>query len=71
MTLPADVPRSEARTWLTSGSYHLEVMGEKVEAEMHLRSPFDPEGRRVKGQYDAEQLERERKTFQAMKLNLQ
>jgi len=38
--------------WLKSGRYHLESMGKKHEATLHLRSPFDPKGMRIKGVYD-------------------
>lgn len=38
--------------FIKSGTYQIEVMGELHNAECHLRSPFDPKGKRIKGIYE-------------------
>lgn len=38
--------------FITSGKYEIEVMGKLYNASVHLRSPFDPESKRFKGDYD-------------------
>lgn len=38
--------------FLTSGKYEIEVMGARYPATCHLRSPFDPKGKRVLGNYE-------------------
>uniref|UniRef100_A0A336MEF7 CSON013804 protein n=1 Tax=Culicoides sonorensis TaxID=179676 RepID=A0A336MEF7_CULSO len=38
--------------FITSGKYQIEVMGELHNAECHLRSPFDPKGKRITGNYE-------------------
>lgn len=38
--------------YLKSGTYSLEKMGKRIPATIHLKSPFDPKNRRVKGFYD-------------------
>lgn len=38
--------------WIKSGNYEIEVMGKKYQASVHLRSPFDPENKRLRGIYD-------------------
>jgi len=37
--------------WLKSGDYQLESMGNRFPAKLHMRSPFDAENKRVKGDY--------------------
>jgi sarcosine dehydrogenase len=37
--------------YIKSGKYQVEVMGKLYDAECHLRSPFDPKGRRILGDY--------------------
>jgi sarcosine dehydrogenase len=37
--------------YIKSGKYQVEVMGKLVDADCHLRSPFDPKGRRILGDY--------------------
>lgn len=37
--------------YIQSGKYQIEIMGKLYEAECHLRSPFDPKGRRILGDY--------------------
>lgn len=37
--------------YIKSGKYQIEVMGKLYDAECHLRSPFDPKGRRILGEY--------------------
>lgn len=37
--------------WLKSGDYQLESMGKRFPAKLHMRSPFDAENKRVKGDY--------------------
>jgi sarcosine dehydrogenase len=38
--------------FVTSGKYEIEVMGDRIPAVAHLKSPFDPAGKRVHGVYD-------------------
>lgn len=38
--------------FLKSGNYILEKMGIEVPAQIHLKSPFDPQNKRVKGIYE-------------------
>jgi hypothetical protein len=38
--------------FVTSGKYEIEVMGDRIPAVAHLKSPFDPAGKRVHGNYD-------------------
>nr|CAG4640629.1 EOG090X014D [Eulimnadia texana] len=47
-------PSAESVTpdFIRSGEYHIESMGKKYKAKIHLKSPFDPENKRVKGFYD-------------------
>ncbi len=42
--------------WIRSGSYELESLGRRYPATAHLRAPFDPEGRRIRGEYDPEEV---------------
>jgi sarcosine dehydrogenase len=37
--------------YIKSGKYQIEVMGKLYDADVHLRSPFDPKGRRIIGEY--------------------
>lgn len=37
--------------YIKSGKYQIEVMGKLYDADIHLRSPFDPKGRRIMGEY--------------------
>lgn len=37
--------------YIKSGKYQIEVMGKLYDADCHLRSPFDPKGRRILGDY--------------------
>jgi sarcosine dehydrogenase len=37
--------------YIKSGTYQIEVMGKLYDADVHLRSPFDPKGRRILGDY--------------------
>lgn len=37
--------------FLKSGKYQIEVMGKLYDANCHLRSPFDPKGKRIMGDY--------------------
>ncbi|KAG5682277.1 hypothetical protein PVAND_011640 [Polypedilum vanderplanki] len=37
--------------YIMSGKYQIEVMGKLYDADIHLRSPFDPKGRRILGEY--------------------
>lgn len=39
------------KDYLKSGEYKIEVMGTKHKATLHLRSPFDPNGQRILGNY--------------------
>lgn len=39
-------------TFLKNGDYQIEVMGKKYDAKMTLKSPLDPENKRVHGIYD-------------------
>lgn len=38
--------------YIQSGNYEIDILGERYKAECHLRSPFDPEGKRIKGIYN-------------------
>lgn len=44
--LPIDVE------YIKSGSYQIESLGKLYDAEIHLRSPFDPKGLRIQGIYN-------------------
>ena len=46
----ADGGRVDA-DYLRSGVYSVELMGDRVAARLHTRSPFDPLGLRVRGVY--------------------
>ena len=37
--------------YIRTGQYHIEHLGEAVPARAHLKTPFDPENKRVKGIY--------------------
>jgi sarcosine dehydrogenase len=37
--------------YIKKGRYQIEVMGKLYDADIHLRSPFDPKGRRILGEY--------------------
>lgn len=37
--------------YLKSGTYTIEHLGQRVSAQIHIKSPFDPENRRIKGIY--------------------
>lgn len=37
--------------YIKSGNYQIEVMGKLYDADIHLRSPFDPKGLRIMGEY--------------------
>lgn len=39
------------KEYLTSGEYEIEVMGTKHTATLNLKSPFDPHGQRILGNY--------------------
>lgn len=39
-------------SFITSGNYQIEIMGKLYNAKCHLRSPFDPKGRRILGDYN-------------------
>ena len=41
--------------FLKSGTYQIEKMGDRYEAQIYVQSPFDPKNYRVKGQYDIAQ----------------
>ncbi len=47
-------PQGEAVTldYLRAGTYQIEHIGKQYSANLHLRSPFDPKNKRVKGIYD-------------------
>ncbi|XP_033643336.1 sarcosine dehydrogenase, mitochondrial-like [Asterias rubens] len=38
--------------FLTEGTYTIERLGEVYKAELHLKSPFDPQNKRIKGIYE-------------------
>ncbi|XP_054008164.1 sarcosine dehydrogenase, mitochondrial [Hylaeus anthracinus] len=42
------------RKFLETGSYEIEVMGERHAADIYLRSPFDPRNKRLMGIYENE-----------------
>ncbi|XP_023307143.2 sarcosine dehydrogenase, mitochondrial [Lucilia cuprina] len=37
--------------YIKTGDYEIDVLGKRYKAKCHLRSPFDPEGKRVLGNY--------------------
>lgn len=39
------------KNYLQDGEYEIEVMGKKYKAKFHPKSPFDPTGQRLLGQY--------------------
>ncbi|XP_045451807.1 sarcosine dehydrogenase, mitochondrial [Melitaea cinxia] len=39
------------KDYLNEGNYEIEVMGKKYKAKLHLKSPFDPNGQRLLGNY--------------------
>jgi sarcosine dehydrogenase len=39
--------------FLQGGEYTIERMGEVFSAQIHLKSPFDPQNKRLKGIYDS------------------
>lgn len=50
---PAGVPKVTPK-WLREGSWAVSSKLQKVvQATLHLKSPFDPEGKRMRGEYDA------------------
>ena len=51
-----DASSSTTAEWIRSGSYELESLGRRYPAKAHLRAPFDPDGRRIRGQYDPEEM---------------
>ena len=38
--------------YIRAGNYTIDVMGERVPANVHTKTPFDPDNKRVKGIYD-------------------
>ncbi|XP_037949767.1 sarcosine dehydrogenase, mitochondrial [Teleopsis dalmanni] len=38
--------------FITSGEYEIDILGKRYKADCHLRSPFDPEGKRILGIYN-------------------
>jgi sarcosine dehydrogenase len=50
---PARPPGSQWTQGIERGKYSIEVMGERVPAQAHLRSLFDPQNLRLKGQFEA------------------
>ena len=47
-------PSGEAVTneFLKTGKYQIESMGKSIPATFHLKTPFDPSNKRIKGDYD-------------------
>lgn len=43
---------SSAISYITGGEYEIDVRGERIKCQCHLKSPFDPEGLRIRGIYD-------------------
>lgn len=39
--------------FIKSGKYQIEAMGKLYDADIHLRSPFDPKGLRIMGEYNS------------------
>uniref|UniRef100_A0A0K8UZQ0 Sarcosine dehydrogenase, mitochondrial n=2 Tax=Bactrocera latifrons TaxID=174628 RepID=A0A0K8UZQ0_BACLA len=37
--------------YVTQGTYEVDILGKRYKAECHLRSPFDPDGKRILGIY--------------------
>lgn len=38
--------------FIESGEYEVEILGVRHNANVHLKSPFDPENKRLQGIYD-------------------
>jgi len=51
-------PRGEKVTnnWLLDGEYQLESRGALYNADIHVKTPFDPANNRLQGNYDADQV---------------
>lgn len=47
-------PRDEviSNEFLESGKYEVEIMGKMYPAQMYLKSPFDPQNKRLLNNYD-------------------
>ncbi len=39
--------------WLSAGTYEIGNKGERLSAALHLKAPFDPENKRIRGEYGA------------------
>lgn len=39
------------KEYMNSGNYEIEVLGKRYKAQLHLKSPFDPTGQRLLGNY--------------------
>ena len=48
---PAGLPKI-TNQWLREGEWGVGDKGERIAAELCLKAPFDPENRRVRGDYD-------------------
>eukprot|EP00658_Telonema_sp_P-2_P085287 TRINITY_DN9698_c0_g1_i3.p1 TRINITY_DN9698_c0_g1~~TRINITY_DN9698_c0_g1_i3.p1 ORF type:complete len:803 (+),score=208.91 TRINITY_DN9698_c0_g1_i3:64-2409(+) len=44
--------RKVTNKWLSTGSWQIGSVGEKIDATLHLKAPFDPQNLRVKGEYE-------------------
>lgn len=51
MDLIPDFPPQVSADFIKSGEFSLERMGVSYKARAHLKTPFDPENKRVKGIY--------------------
>ncbi|XP_072936264.1 sarcosine dehydrogenase, mitochondrial [Epargyreus clarus] len=45
------------KAYLNDGNYEIEVMGKKYKANLHLKSPFDPNGQRLLGNYGEQKMD--------------
>merc|ERR1712112_122713 len=43
------------KSWLLEGDYQLESRGQLFHADLHMKTPFDSENRRLHGFYEADQ----------------
>jgi len=43
------------QSWIADGDYQIEARGQVYDADLHLKTPFDPANDRVQGRYDADQ----------------
>ena len=50
-----DVPKKITNKWLSAGTWEIGDKGARHAAELSLKAPFDPSGKRVDGEYDEDE----------------